>query len=108
MPEQKKKNPTRESPPPGGTTPPADAPPMKPSWLLVANKPFAVARDSPASSEVNTQVTGSKIVKRRAPALHNITAVHTPRPAPNAKPTDKPPSSRTNTAQLSRRLRPAT
>jgi len=73
----KQNSPTSEKPPKAKTTPPTEAPIMAPSWLLVANIPLAVARDSPASSAISAQVTGSNTARRTALALAKRMVSHT-------------------------------
>ena len=94
--------------PQGEDEPPADAPPMIPSWLLVAKRPLAVARDSPASSAVKAHVTGSKIVRSKALAQHKRIAIQGEGLTVSATLTNPPPRRRASTTQVNRCARPAT
>jgi hypothetical protein len=58
---------------------------MIPSWLLVASSPFAVARDSPASSAVTTQLIGSNTVITNTPVPADAAASHGERLLSDAK-----------------------
>src|SRR5262245_65053420 len=66
----RKNTPTSAKPPKAKTTPPTEAPVLAPSWLLVANIPLAVARDSPASSAVIERIGAQDMPDARAAADH--------------------------------------